>query len=126
MNRSVKAALLSGLVFPGVGQIFLGRKLPGVALIGLTAAGIAGIVAGLTQRLPLIIDLLQKELQQGTLDSARIMAISRQAAASGGTAMENIGMILLVSCWVASIVHPFVAGARRTGDHSGPGSPPLP
>ncbi|MCF6290923.1 MAG: hypothetical protein L3J03_08020 [Desulfobacterales bacterium] len=126
MNQKMKGALLSGLVFPGLGQIFLGRKLLGVALIGLTAAGIAGIVAGLMQRLPLIIDLLQKELQQGTLDSARILAISNQAAASGTTALENIGMILLVSCWAASIVHALVAGTRRTGDHSGPGSPPLP
>ena len=125
MNRSSKAALLSGLVFPGVGQMFLGRKLLGVAFIGLTAAGIAGIVAGLMQRLPLIMDLLQKELQQGTLDSARILEISNQAAASGATALENIGMILVVSCWVASIVHAFVAGDRQTDDHSGPSSPPI-
>ncbi len=33
MNKNIKAALLSGLVFPGIGQIYKGCKLKGVILI---------------------------------------------------------------------------------------------
>ncbi len=33
MSRNIKAALLSGLVFPGIGQIYKGCRLKGVILI---------------------------------------------------------------------------------------------
>ncbi len=33
MGRNIKAALLSGLVFPGIGQIYKGCKVKGVILI---------------------------------------------------------------------------------------------
>ena len=33
MTRKIKALLLSGLVLPGLGQLYLGRKVTGIALI---------------------------------------------------------------------------------------------
>ena len=48
MKNAWKGALLSGLVFPGLGEIVLGRFKRGLLLIGIVLAGLVGIVAEAT------------------------------------------------------------------------------
>lgn len=50
MNNSLKGALLSGVVFPGLGQIILKHYKRGIALMFWVLAGIGGF--------PLIRDIL--------------------------------------------------------------------
>lgn len=108
MKQAIKGALLSGLVFPGLGQVALGRKRLGAGIILVTTVGIALLAVGLSQRLGVIISQLGPELEQGSVDLERIVAAT--LAAGGGGGLEGFSSLLLLGCWLGATVHGFFLG----------------
>ncbi len=102
MNRAGKAAMLSGLVYPGLVQISLGQKMLGIILIVLTTGGIVGIMVGIIQKTPMIQELLQQELATNTLNMARILEISHELTYSGSTGLATISLALVLCCFGGS------------------------
>jgi hypothetical protein len=98
MNRLTKAALLSGLVFPGIGQWYLRR--PGLALLFALPALLAGYVY-LNHALDEA-NALAGQLLSGAvaLDPAAIEA--RLANQPTPPSVTLCGVVFLV-CWVGSV-----------------------
>ena len=112
MKASTKGAILSGLGFPGVGQIMLGRKWEGIAFIIVTTGAILAIVYSAVQRIPLILEKLIPEMERGTLTLTMIFKETHKITAMGGTALEQISLWLIIICWVLSLVHAYLVGKK--------------
>jgi hypothetical protein len=109
MDRSLSAALLSALVFPGAGQLFLKRHLRAVAFIVPALAATGSFVRGIMARAMPMVD----QILAGTLapDPLQIAAeLERQGDAAGGN--MNLAAALMLVCWLASIVDAWLLGRR--------------
>jgi len=103
MNRSTKAALLSGLVFPGIGQWYQGRR--GLALLFALPALVAGYVY-LNHSLDEANAIAGQILSGATaLDPAAIEA--RLESQPTPLSVVLCGVVFLV-CWVGSVVEALV------------------
>jgi len=61
VKNSLKGALLSGLLFPGAGQFWLGRRITGTALLLATVAALAAVVSKAAQQAYLILERAESE-----------------------------------------------------------------
>ena len=111
MKRSTKAALLSALIFPGVGQFSLRRYTMGFLLTGAALASLYFIVSYAVERAFQIVD----KIQQGEIaaDSLSITELVSQQSMQGGAQFLNIASLVLIVCWLISIVDAIIAGRRH-------------
>lgn len=115
MRQPFTAALLSALVFPGVGQMYLQRLARGLAFLlpcGLLATylsmGILGPVLGLA-----------REVMAGTL-SMDPLALQARLDQQGGLMTPGLALLALALAvaWLWSVID-----AYRLGDQRGRGQP---
>lgn len=107
MNKAIKAALLSALIFPGAGQFLLKKYLLGGILAGMAFISLCVMLMNIVQRSLLIAD----KIQQGDIpsDAASIstLILDQQATASNGS-IVSIASIVLLSVWIISIIDSFI------------------
>ena len=117
MSNSLKAALLSALVFPGSGHFMLKKHLMGTLLAGFS---VVCIYVYLSTALEIAQELSLK-IQTGEipLDVAIITeAISTQIAASD-TGYVGISTYVLAACWLLGIADSYRLGRLRDkAEHS--------
>ncbi len=113
MQKHIKAALLSGLVLPGLGQVVLGKRWIGSIIIILTGLGVACLVYSIVLRFPFIIDQLILELEHGMVEMPRIVEITIQSSKMGNSLLEISSTWLVVLCWAGSIIHALLAGRKH-------------
>ncbi len=107
MERSIKAALLSALVFPGVGHFFLGRRRR--AWLFLLPAAVAGayMASQVFARANAIVD----QVLSGAIAPDLDLIMARVSAAPGDEgALLNVAVCVLLACWAAAIVDSFLIG----------------
>jgi len=110
MKRSTKAALLSGLVFPGLGHIYLRRYVAGLVLLCL-AGGSIYIVAST------VIDTaldVAGEIESGGMaaDSASISELVTQRSQQAGQS-ANVAAWVLMACWLIGIFDSYRVGRAQ-------------
>jgi TM2 domain-containing membrane protein YozV len=109
MKKSLKAALLSGLIFPGVGQFWLKHALRGIALVAAVSASLAVIVVKVSQQAFAILEKIESE--GGAVD---LVAIANTAnASSSADGAIKIASLVLVACWVISTVDAYLLGSKK-------------
>jgi hypothetical protein len=115
MKKSLKAALLSGLVFPGAGQVYLGFRKRGWAFIFSTVLIFAYVVIHITVQ-------AYREITAAVAkgDVIDIPAIQQSVAAISDAA-TTAAFALLVLLWIAAILDAYVAGERLEGQGTGQG-----
>ena len=110
VKKSTKAALLSGLIFPGVGHLYLNRYLSGILLlVGATAAVYFFMSSAVHAALE-----VAENIQNGgvSLDTESIkLAISSQSG-SAERGM-NAATIVLIVLWLIGIVDSYRVGRKR-------------
>lgn len=110
MKRSIKAALMSALLFPGSGHVMLGRTKRG--LLFLLPCLLAAIYVG-TYALQSANQVLQ-QIDSGALplDPQRI---AEQIASSPGSEAPfmTAAVLVIVLAWAGSIVDAFLIGDAR-------------
>ena len=106
MNRSVKAALLSALVFPGAGQLFLKRGLRACLFLLPTVGAIAMFVNQAFEQATLITN----QILAGTLPADPVALAASIEQGGGDSALGTAGMIVMVMCWICSIVDAYLLG----------------
>ena len=111
MKSSVKGALLSGLVFPGLGQIALKRYKRGVLIIAATLASLFGLVAKGVQLALAILEKIQSE--GGAIDMTAISEAANQASTPSGSLIFNLVFLLVILCWVIGIVDAYLIGRKK-------------
>ena len=109
--------LLSGLVYPGVGQLTLGRVPAGIVFICLTTAGLIVLIYRVVQRAVHVVDKLLPLLADNNVDVTTLNETIRRDSAAGW-GLETISLAVIVSCWLLAIVHAYFIGKKIDGQTS--------
>lgn len=110
MKRSTKAALLSGLVFPGIGHLYLRQRLRGAILVlGALIAFAVIVTVSVNQALRVVDKITSGEVAP---DTAAITQLIENSATASDDLAVNIALLVLGACWLAGIVDSWRLGVR--------------
>lgn len=120
MTSATKAALLSGLIFPGLGHLLLKKYVRGglLALISLTALYVL-VTESLKQAMPIVDDIVNGKIAG---DFGSIMEASFKASAGQGSSAISYAFFVIVLCWLFGIVDSYRLG-RKAAALDGAGKP---
>ena len=122
MRKSIKGALLSGLVFPGLGQIALQRYARGVVLILAVMSALFVMILTAVQQAYAILDSIETE---GSVpDSETIRQAAEQAASASDSVVIPVMALLIGVCWIAATIDAYRIGRQQ--DHEQQLSGPRP
>jgi hypothetical protein len=111
MKASTRGMLLSGLVYPGLGQLILGRMTSGIILALLATVAFIVLIYRVVERVYRLIDQILPLLADNALDVTALKELlSRDAA--GGWGVEKSCLIGLVICWLVAIGHAHYVGKK--------------
>lgn len=110
MSKSIKAALWSGLVFPGAGHLFLKCYGRGIGLIAVSAICLFIIVSKATEQALAVLEKIEAE--GGMVDPNRIAELAFQASALAGTPTLTIATMVLIVCWIVGVADAYRLGRR--------------
>lgn len=108
MTTSMKAALLSALVFPGAGHFFLKRHLHGVALVSATIASLYFLISGAVERALQITG----KIQQGEVPLDLVAITELVSAQPTGIEAQrfDIASAVLLIAWLIGIIDSYRVG----------------
>jgi len=109
MTNSLKASLLSGLVFPGLGQIFLKHYTRAAVIIVAVLAGLALIIVEAVQLGLAIMEKIASE--GGAMDMETISDAASQAVTSFLT--MNLGFLVIILFWIIGTVDAYRLGKNK-------------
>lgn len=110
MNKSVKAALLSGLVFPGVGQLSIGYKKRGWLIIFVIGVCLFLIMSKIMQQAASIVEKMQAS--GVTLDIESISNKTSGLVGFSDNSSLNTLLVLLILGWVSSVIDAYFLGKK--------------
>lgn len=113
MKNSLKGALLSGLVFPGLGQIALKRYPRGVVLMLAVMAALVVMIVTAVQQAYAILENI--EAGGGVPDSETIRRATEQAAASDSPVITAMALLIFI-CWIVGIIDAYRIGRQKDVD----------
>jgi DMSO reductase anchor subunit len=121
MKKSLKGALLSAIVYPGVGQLWLKCYFRGLALIIAVSASLTVIAMKAMQQAYSILEKIETE--GGKVDLAAILSQTSRASVTPDDFMTKAASTMLVLCWIIGIVDAYMVGRKRelTGISKGHG-----
>ncbi|MCK9197275.1 MAG: DUF5683 domain-containing protein [Syntrophales bacterium] len=111
MKKSSKAALLSALLFPGVGQMYLKRYLRGLLPMVLVLTGLGVLITRATFR---ALEALDKIQAGGALDMNVASNLAVTSAASGDP-YSSVIVLVISCCWIFSVIDAYRLGKK--GNH---------
>ena len=108
MTRSIKAALLSGLIFPGVGHLVLRQYLRGAILMLSALIAVAVIVTNVITQALIVVDRINNgeiPAEVGTIAEL----VSKSASGAEGSLL-NIAALVVGACWLIGIIDSYRVG----------------
>ncbi len=117
MNNSIKGALFSGLVFPGLGQVVLKHYKRGIVLMFTVFAILMVIVIKAVQDALTVLEMI--ELEGGVIDLQTITDAATQAASTFDSGIYNLGFLLIVICWIFGILDAYKIGKKMDLEGNG-------
>ena len=109
MSRSTNAMLLSALVLPGAGQLYLKHVLRGMVLIVVSVVCLWIIGDSMWQQASVVLDQLQSG--EAALDPGHIAEL---AAQTPGSANSGTATWVLIGCWLGGLIDTYWLG-KKTG-----------
>lgn len=111
MKKSLKSALLSALVFPGAGHLYLKKYRMAALLIITTLVSLSLIVMeAIEQAMSLLEEI---ETSGAAISSNKIAEMSAQAASNANTTTTSIATFLIIACWIIGIVDASRSGKQN-------------
>ncbi len=108
MKNSLKGAFLSGLIFPGLGQIILKHYKRGAVIMFTVLVSMSVFVVKVVQH---ALDILEKiESQGGAISMSTISNAATQASTTSGNLTLNIVLLLVILCWIIGVVDAYRIG----------------
>lgn len=109
MSRSTTALLLSALVFPGAGHLYLKRRPRALVFIVLTLVSGGYFVGDLFGRAYAI----AQQIMAGDM-GIDPLAISRLAEQAGPTPfLVNVAMVVMIGCWLGAAIDAWMLGRQQ-------------
>ena len=110
MRKAERAVLLSGLVFPGLGQIYLKRYGRGVVIMLLVAAGLTLLISVATRDALSLLN--QLEIQGAAIDFQTLLDVAVEAS-TGRSGSYAGPLLLVVGCWLFSMLDAYRIGKTK-------------
>jgi hypothetical protein len=111
MKNSWKGALLSGLVFPGLGQIILRHYKRGIALMLAVSISLLVIVVKATR---LAFAILEKIESEGcAIDIRTIVDAATQAFTTSDRLIYNFILLWIIFCWIIGVIDAYSLGKKK-------------
>lgn len=107
-KTATKAALFSGLVFPGLGHIYLKYYRRGILLALMATLTLSGIIIHAVRQAQAIADKILSG--QIALDAATITAQVEAASAGNDSLAINAAYAIFIICWLFGIVDSYRLG----------------
>ncbi len=105
---------MSGLVFPGLGQIVLRHYKRGIAFILMVSAILLVIVAKAVQQAFTILEKIEAE--GGPISTNTIMNAVTQSSDPSQSFTFKLLLLLLLICWIIAVVDAYRVGKRKGTD----------
>jgi len=111
MNNALKGALLSGLIFPGLGQVVLKHYKRGAVIMLTVLVSLSIVVVKAIQH---ALSILEKiELKGGAISMGTISDAVTQAFTTSGSLTFNLVLLLLTLCWIIGVVDAYRIGKKK-------------
>ncbi len=108
MKNSLKGAFLSGLIFPGLGQISLKHYKRGIVIMLTVLVGMSVFIVKAVQH---ALGILEKiESQGGAISISTISNAATQASTTSGNLTFNLVLLLVIICWIIGVVDAYRIG----------------
>jgi hypothetical protein len=111
MKKSSKAALLSGLVFPGIGHMVLKQYLRGSVLMLSALVAFSVIVTRVFQRALTIVDRINSG--DVPVETGAIAELVSNSASGADSFIENTALMVLGVCWLIGIIDSYRRGVAQ-------------
>jgi hypothetical protein len=111
MKASTKAALISALIFPGLGHLALRKGKRGLLFLLPTAVAVIYLLRSVLQ----LMDQLMGEINSGALGLDPIAIMERVHASGIDNAATNLASLVCIVCWAGSIADALWLGRRKAG-----------
>ena len=111
MSKSIKAAMLSAFVFPGVGHFLLKKHIPGMVLAGIAFASLYFIVSTMVERALQIVDRVQRGEVQ--LDVAAITELLSSQPTGTDAKLLGVAWTVLIISWLVGIADSYRVGRAQ-------------
>jgi hypothetical protein len=111
MRKSIKAALLSALVFPGCGHLLLRRYRSALALLAISLGALAILLNdAIKQANAIATKILANEIP---LDAQAISDSVEAASRASNSSAATIAMWILSACWLIGIIDAYRIGRNE-------------
>ncbi|MHB1187550.1 hypothetical protein [Thiobacillus sp.] len=114
MSRSTNAVLLSALVLPGAGHLYLRHFWRGMALIAISLACLWIFVDRVMQQASTVLEKLESE--GGVLDAGQLSDLVSQTSNTSGSTVVTVATLVLAGCWVVGVVDAYRLGKAKGSD----------
>ena len=111
MKKSTKAALLSGLIFPGIGHLILKEYLRGSVLLFSSLVAMWYLVNVAYQSAMTIVERINSG--DIPLDTGAIAEAASGAGADTNGITYNIALLVLLACWLVGIFDSYRVGKEQ-------------
>ena len=111
MKKSLKGALLSGLVFPGFGQIGLKAYARGFALLVFSLGGLVVITMETARQASSVVEKLV--LEGGGADMNALSNALAQPAAASSSLRSELAWAVFCICWIIGVVDAYMLGKKK-------------
>jgi uncharacterized metal-binding protein len=111
MDNSLKGALLSGLVFPGLGQLVLKHYKRGAIIIIAVLISLFIVVVEAVQRALAILEEIQLEGSEISISS--ISEAASRASTTSGSLAFNLALSLAILLWIIGAVDAYRIGKKK-------------
>ena len=108
MQQSTKAALLSGLVFPGIGHLVQKRYLRGSILILTSLTALSVMITIATRQAMTILDRMYSG--EIPVDSEAIADMVASSGNGADTTLAHLALVVLGICWLVGIIDTYRFG----------------
>ncbi|MCK5640051.1 MAG: hypothetical protein KAJ19_04615 [Gammaproteobacteria bacterium] len=111
MKKPTKAMLLSALIFPGLGHLFLKRYIAALVLLSVSFSAIYYLASKAVERALQI----SAKIQSGEVspDIATITALVEKQSTGAEAQLLNIATVAFVVCWLVGIIDSYRVGCTR-------------
>jgi hypothetical protein len=111
MKKSTKAVLLSALVLPGAGHIYLKKYIPGFALAGATLTALYYLISKAMEAALKIVE----QIQNGSvpLDTTTITELVSMQTAGAESQLPDIATAIIIACWVIGMIDSYRVGSLQ-------------
>lgn len=108
MRKATTAVLLSALVLPGTGHLYLKRPWRGIALIAISLACLWVFVDDAMRRASNVLARLESD--GGALDVGRLTDLIAQTSTGSDAAVVTAATLVLGGCWLVGIIDAYRLG----------------